>query len=129
MQVTTGRVVCRGSEIGVVEDVEKIRSRLKREALPEFELPAQRQVDLGRAESAQGISSQGSLPRRGGYAECRSTDSLSAGRVRICNPESYSRIQIRTRCAEGSRQGATKRIPSGYHIHRGRSSSIDDRIR
>jgi hypothetical protein len=53
----------------VVEDVEKIRSRLKRKALPEFELPAQRQIDLCRAESTQGIASQGSLPRRGGDAE------------------------------------------------------------
>ena len=49
------------SKIGVVEDVEKIRSRLKRKPLPEFELPPQRQIDLRRAESAQGISSQISL--------------------------------------------------------------------
>ena len=64
-------VVDRGSEVGVVEDVEKIRSRLKREPLPEFELPPQRQIDLRRAESAQGISSQISLHRSGGCRECR----------------------------------------------------------
>jgi len=34
------------------------RSALKRKPLPEFELPARRQIDLRRAESAQGISSQ-----------------------------------------------------------------------
>jgi hypothetical protein len=46
----------------VVEDVEKIRSRLKSKPLPESELPPQRQIDLRRAESAQGVSSQISLP-------------------------------------------------------------------
>ena len=40
------------SKIGVVEDVEKIRSRLKRKPLPEFELPPQRQIDIRGAESA-----------------------------------------------------------------------------
>jgi hypothetical protein len=40
----------------VVEDVEKIGSRLKRKALPELELPSQRQIDLRSTESAQGIS-------------------------------------------------------------------------
>ena len=59
------------SKIGVVEDVEKIRSRLKRKPLPEFELPPQRQIDLRGAESAQGITSQISLHRPGGYRECR----------------------------------------------------------
>ena len=34
------------------------RSALKSKPLPEFELPARRQIDLRRAESAQGISSQ-----------------------------------------------------------------------
>jgi hypothetical protein len=46
----------------VVEDVEKIRSRLKSKPLPESELPPQRPIDLRRAESAQGVSSQISLP-------------------------------------------------------------------
>jgi len=35
----------------MVEDVEKIGSRLKRKPLPEFELPPQRQIDLRRAKS------------------------------------------------------------------------------
>ena len=78
----------------MVEDVEKIRSRLKGKALPEFELPPQRQIDLRGAESAQGISSQGSLSRRGGYAECCWIDSLSAGYIRIGNRECYSRNEI-----------------------------------
>jgi hypothetical protein len=86
----------------MVEDVEKIRSRLKSKPLPDFELPPQRQIDIRRAESAQGISSQGSVPRRGGYGECRWIDSLPAGYVRICNPEGYSGNQIRTLHAEGS---------------------------
>jgi hypothetical protein len=43
-------IVCGASKIGVVEDVEKIRSRLKRKPLPEFELPPQRQIDLRNAE-------------------------------------------------------------------------------
>ena len=34
-------VVCRESEIGVVEDIEEICSRLKRKPLAEFELPPQ----------------------------------------------------------------------------------------
>src|SRR5438105_4412474 len=36
------QIVCRWAEIGVVEEVEKIRSRLKSKPLPEFELPPQR---------------------------------------------------------------------------------------
>ena len=45
-------VVDGASEIGVVEDVEKIRSGLKGKPLVEFELPAQRQVDIRGVESA-----------------------------------------------------------------------------
>jgi len=92
----------------VVEDVEKIRSRLQRKPLPEFELPPQRQINLSSAESAQGISSQGSLPRRGGYAECRSIDSLSAGYFRMCNQQWYCGNQIRTLHAGGSGQDSLK---------------------
>ena len=80
-------VVGRRAEVGVVEDVEKIRARLKRKPLPEFELPPQRQIDLRRAESGQGIASQISLDRSGGCRERRLVDSLSAGYVRIGNPE------------------------------------------
>ena len=86
----------------MVEDVEKVRSRLERKALPDFELPAQRQIDLRRAESAQGVASQGSLPRRRGYAECRGIDYLFAGYVRIGSPQGYSQHQIRTLYARGS---------------------------
>jgi len=39
----------------VVEDVEEIGASLEREALIKLELPAQRQIDLCRAEAAQGI--------------------------------------------------------------------------
>jgi hypothetical protein len=67
----------------VVEDVEKIRSLLKSKSLPEFELPPQRQIDLRSAESVQGISSQISLHRSGGYRECGWVDFLSAGYVGI----------------------------------------------
>jgi hypothetical protein len=62
-------------KFGVVEDVEKIRSRLKSKPLVELELPAQRQIDLGSAESAQGISSQLSLHRTGGIRPPFETDS------------------------------------------------------
>ena len=82
--------------------LKKIRSRLKSKPLPEFELPPQRQIDLRSAESAQGISSQISLHRPGGYRECRLVDFLSAGYVRICNPERHSGNQIRTLYAVGS---------------------------
>ena len=42
----------------MVEDVEKIRPRLKGKSLPEFELPPQRQIDIRSAESPQGISTE-----------------------------------------------------------------------
>jgi hypothetical protein len=57
-------IVYGASKIGVVEDVEQIRSRLKRKPLLKFELPPQRQIDLRGAESAQGISSQIPLQAR-----------------------------------------------------------------
>ena len=74
--------------------ISNIRSRLKRKPFPEFELSPQRQIDLRRAESAQGVASQGSLPRRGGYDECRWIDSLSAGYIRIGDRECNSRNEI-----------------------------------
>src|SRR5205085_10523242 len=114
-----GEIVCRRAEVGVVEDVEKIRSRLKSKPLPEFELSPQRQIDLRRAESAQGVASQGSLARCRGYRECRSTDSLSAAYVWICNPEGYSGNQIRALYAGGTRQETTEGILSGYYTYRG----------
>jgi hypothetical protein len=80
----------------VVEDVEKIRSRLKGKPLVESELPPERQIDLRHAESAQGISSQMSLHRPGGNRECRWIDFPSAGYVRIGDPEWHSGNQIRT---------------------------------
>jgi len=49
------------TKIGVVKDVEEITSRMERNPLCKSELPAQRQIDLRSAESAQGISSQISL--------------------------------------------------------------------
>jgi len=61
----------------VVEDVEKIRSRLKSKPLPEFELPAQRQIDLGSAESAQGISSQTNGCIEGEPLRSKPTENLS----------------------------------------------------
>jgi hypothetical protein len=56
----------------MVEGVEKIRSRLKSTSLVELELPPQRQIDLRRAESAQGIPCQTSLQRPSGYRCCKS---------------------------------------------------------
>jgi hypothetical protein len=41
-ELRRAQVVDRAAEVGVVEDVEKIRPRLKSETLAEFELPAQR---------------------------------------------------------------------------------------
>jgi hypothetical protein len=46
------------AEVGVLEEGEKMRSRLKSKPLPELELPSQRQIDLGSVESAKGTSSQ-----------------------------------------------------------------------
>ena len=48
-------VVCRGSKVGVVEDVEEIPSRLKGKPVEDLELSARRQIDLRRAEAARGI--------------------------------------------------------------------------
>ena len=59
-------MIGRRAEIRMVEDVEKIGSRLKRKPLPEFELPPQRQIDLRCAKSVQGIAAQITLHRRGG---------------------------------------------------------------
>ena len=64
-ELRRAQIVDGASEIGVVEDVEKIRARLKSKPLAEFELPAQRQIDIRCVESAQGISSQISLHRAG----------------------------------------------------------------
>ena len=52
-------------------------SRLKRKPVEDIELPAQRQIELRRAESAQGVVSQVSLAR-GGNAECRCVDDLAS---------------------------------------------------
>jgi hypothetical protein len=60
-ELRRAEVVDGSAKVWVVEDVEVICSRLKGEALVEFELPAQRQIDLRGVESAQGISSQISL--------------------------------------------------------------------
>jgi hypothetical protein len=60
----------------VVEDVEKVRSRLKSKPLPDFELPPQCQIDLGSAEPAQGISSQISLHRPAGIVNAAGLMSL-----------------------------------------------------
>ena len=77
------KIVDRASEIGVVEHVEKIGSRLKGKPLPNFEVPPQRQIDLRSAGSTQGISPQISLHRPGRYRERRWIDFPSAGYVRI----------------------------------------------
>src|SRR5271165_3035110 len=121
-------IVCRRAEVGVVEDVEKVRSHLKRKLFAEFELSAQRQIDLRRTESAQGISSQISLDRSRGCRECCPVDSLSAGYVRIGDPEWDSGNEIRPLYAGGSRQETTEGILSGDYIHRRRGSSVNDRI-
>jgi hypothetical protein len=63
----TTEVVCGRAEIGVVEDVEKIRSSLEGNQLVEFGRPPPGQVDIRGAESAQGISSQISLRRPVGF--------------------------------------------------------------
>jgi len=63
------------TEIGVVEDVEEIPPRLKRNAPCESEQPWQRQIELSGAESPPCIVSQVSLPRSA-YAEgCHVDDS------------------------------------------------------
>src|SRR5271165_2532179 len=93
-------VVDGAAKIGVVEDVEHIRARLKREALAEGEPPLQREIDLRSAESAQGISSQISLPRRGN-AEGRFINDPSAACVRIGNVERHAGNHIRPLHAGG----------------------------
>ena len=69
-----GHVVDRGAEVGVVEDVEEVGARLQRKALVKFELAAQRQIDLGRAESVEDIAAEIALDRSGGDAECGFVD-------------------------------------------------------
>src|SRR5580692_4173525 len=58
------------TEVGVVEDVEQIRSCLKRKPLAQFELPTHRIIDLRSVESAQGVASQISLHRPERCREC-----------------------------------------------------------
>ena len=74
-------IVGRRAEIGVVEDVEEIGARLEGEALIELELPAQRQIDLGRAESVEDVAAESSLNGARGDAERGFVDAL-AGRRR-----------------------------------------------
>jgi hypothetical protein len=91
----------------VVEDVEEIRSHLKRKPLPEFELSPQRQIDLRGAESAQSVASQISLHRRAGYREC----GIALGAVSVPSPSDCAGIQR----APGS---ASRRA----HAHRPRTA-------
>jgi len=60
----------------VVEDVEEIPARLQRKPVVELELPAQRQIELRRAESAQSVASQASVARDQ-YPECSCADDLA----------------------------------------------------
>jgi hypothetical protein len=99
------QIVDGASEIGVVEDVEKIRSRLKSKPLPEFELPPQRQIDLRSAESAQGISSQISLHRPGGYVNAAGLISFPPATFGLAIQSGTPGTRF-GRCAEGSRQEA-----------------------
>lgn len=64
---------------GWLKRFEEVRPRLKPKPLPEFELPPQRQIDVGSAEFAQGVSSGIPFDRDGRCDECRLVDSLSAG--------------------------------------------------
>ena len=48
----------------VVEDVKEVGTGLKREVPVEFEFPAQRQIDLGGAESVQDIAAESSQQER-----------------------------------------------------------------
>jgi hypothetical protein len=65
-----GEVVYRAAEVGVVEDVEEVRAGLQPDGLGEGEGSAKGEIDLGGAESAQGIASQIALPA-GGNTEGR----------------------------------------------------------
>src|SRR5271157_5913896 len=95
-----GEVVDGAAKIGVVEDVEHVRAGLQRKPLAEGEPPLQRQIDLRGAESAQGISSQIPLPRRGN-AEGRFINDPSAACIRIGNVDRYAGNHIRPLYAEG----------------------------
>jgi len=70
IKVTELDVAQRVSEVGVVENIESIRTKLESEALPKRKLPADRDVDLGHAEAGNVVSSLGSLPRGGWNLEC-----------------------------------------------------------
>src|SRR5271166_5078948 len=87
-------VVDGAAKIGVIEDVEHVRAGLQRKPLAEGEPPLQRQIDLRSAKSAQGISSQISLPRRG-CAEGRFINDLSAACVRIGKIDRHAGNHIR----------------------------------
>src|SRR5271165_5587618 len=49
----------------MVEDVEEVGARLQPQALGDLELPLQGEINLGRAEAAQGIASQIALAAGG----------------------------------------------------------------
>src|SRR5580692_10799239 len=94
-------IVDGASEVGVVEDIEKIRSRLKSKPLPDSELPPQRQIDVRGVKSPQGISSQislhGGTRYSAGYRESCRIDFLSAGHVRVRDPQRCAGHQVGTR--------------------------------
>jgi hypothetical protein len=80
----------------MLEDVEKIHSRLTLKPLPEFELPAQGHINLRNAESAQDIASEVSMHRRAGYDECGRINFFSAGYVLTSGSRETSQNEIRT---------------------------------
>lgn len=87
-------VVDRATEVRVIENVEEIISRLKRNPFCKAELPAQRQVPLRCPEAAESVASQIALSRSGN-AECRCADDLASGCVWLVEVERHAGNNIR----------------------------------
>src|SRR5215471_16158536 len=102
-ELRRAQVVDRASEIGMVEDVEEIASRLKRHSFCESELAAQSDVPLGGAETSQCIAAKIAL--RGGRhrsGERRWVDNLAPGCTRRIKIERHIGHDIRTLHASGA---------------------------
>jgi hypothetical protein len=76
-------IVERVSEIGVIEHVKSVGSKLKVDVLRETELPPESEIDLDQWKTANGVSTLPSLPYYGRNRERRRVEPLTTRGARI----------------------------------------------
>ena len=121
-------VVDRAAEIRVIENVEEIASRLKRNPFCEVELAAQRDIPLRGAESAQGIASKIALSRGWHrHGERSRIDDLASGCVWLVEIERHAGHEVwPLHAVRAGQHAARKRILARDHIHWRSTARIND---